>query len=281
MAEFGRVLVTRHPETVSNVEHFFSGRMDVALTERGRAQAREAAEAIAAWGPERIFTSPLSRCRAIADDAAARLGLEPVVDERLVEIEFGAIEGIRLDQLAARGYRFPWPIEDGRTVPAPGAESFEDLIARARSFVDYVATLPGKTSCITHGGLSRALFAAVYDEPVDTFWNHMIVNVASAVFVSNGSRLMLQTAGLMPSELKARAERGFVPGGDVGSTSLSMGPATQGQEPRIAAPSGPSAGLAGSSEIPAEPSADPEGPLTGPEGFSASPVHHSTEDQGA
>ena len=216
MAEFGRVLITRHPETVSNVEHFFSGRMDVALTDRGRRQAVQAAEAIAAWRPDRILTSPLSRCRAIADDAAARLGIVPVVDDRLVEIEFGAIEGVRLDKIRELGYEFPWPIRGGKTDPAPGAESFEDLIARARSLVDYVATLPGKTSCVTHGGLSRAIFAAVYDEPLDRFWNHVIVNVSSMVYVSDGSRLSLQTAGLMPDELKARAELGFVPGGDVG-----------------------------------------------------------------
>ena len=152
MAEFGRVLITRHPETVSNVEHFFSGRMDVALTDRGRRQAVQAAEAIAAWRPDRILTSPLSRCRAIADDAAARLGIEPVVDDRLVEIEFGAIEGVRLDKIRELG----------------------------------------------------------------RFWNHVIVNVSSMVYVSDGSRLSLQTAGLMPDELKARAELGFVPGGDVG-----------------------------------------------------------------
>lgn len=230
MAEFGRVTFTRHPETVSNIEKFFSGRLDVSLTERGREQARRAAEAIAAWGPDRIVTSPLTRCRAIADEAARLLGLEAQVDERLVEIEFGAIEGIGIADLPERGYQFPWPVVDGRSVPAPGAESFESLIARARSFVDWVATQPGKTSCVTHGGLTRAIFAAVYDEPVDRFWNHVFVNVSTQVFVSDGSRLSLQSSGLTPEELRARALSGYVPGGDVGAVTpepeddLSVGP---------------------------------------------------------
>ena len=30
-----RVLFMRHPETVSNTQHFFSGRLDVPLTEHG------------------------------------------------------------------------------------------------------------------------------------------------------------------------------------------------------------------------------------------------------
>lgn len=223
MAEFGRVTFTRHPETVSNVEHFFSGRLDVDLTEAGRGQAVRAAEAIAAWRPKRIVTSPLSRCRAVADRAARLLGIEPVVDDRLIEIEFGEIEGIRLSELSSRGYEFPWPVVDGHTVPAPGAESFEDLIARARSFVDWVATQPGKTSCVTHGGLTRAIFAAVYDEPVTSFWNHVFVNVSTQVFVSDGHRLVLQSSGLTPEELRARAESGYVPGGDVGALGARPG----------------------------------------------------------
>ena len=219
VAEFGRVLLTRHPETVSNVKRFYSGRLDVGLTPEGEAQAKRAAHAIAAWKPERIFTSPLSRCRAVADAAAAELGIEAVVDERLVEIEFGAVEGLAVGKLAEHGFTFPWPLVDGVSQPAEGAESFEELIVRARSFVDWVATLPGKTSCVSHGGLTRAFFAAVYDIPVERFWNRTIVNVSSQVFVSDGKRLSLQSAGLTPEELLARAEAGFVPSGDVGALS--------------------------------------------------------------
>ena len=222
MAEFGRVIVTRHPETLNNAEHTYSGRRDVALTECGRSQATQAAEAISAWKPERIVTSPLQRCRAIADKAAQNLGLEPMVDERLIEIDFGAIEGVKVSEVKSHGFEFPWPIVDGRSVPAPGGESFEDLIARARSFVDWVSTQPGKTACVTHGGLSRAIFAAVYDESVERFWNRVIVNVSTQVFVSDGTSLALQSAGLSPDELTLRAESGYVPGGDIASSTAEL-----------------------------------------------------------
>lgn len=221
MAEFGRVLFMRHPQTVSNVEHFFSGRLDVGLSELGKRQAAEAADALVAWRPDRIVTSPLSRCHAIADAAAEALGIEVIEDERLIEIEFGAIEGVPVAELSERGFTFPWPIVDGHSVTAEGGESFEELIARARSFVSWVATQPGKTACVTHGGLTRAVFAAVYDIPVERFWYHVFVNVSSQVFVSNGRHLVLQTSGLLPAELKARAELGLVPAGDIG-TSLAL-----------------------------------------------------------
>ena len=211
MAEFGRVIFMRHPQTEFNNTGKLSGRIDVGLSDYGREQAARAASAIIAWRPDRIITSPLSRCHAIADAAAKELGLTPIEDERIIELDFGEAEGIEKDRLPEMGLRFPWEIVDGHSVAAPRAETFEQLIERAKGFVDHVATLPGKTVCVTHGGFSRAVFAAVYREPVELFWDRVIPNVSSQVFVSNGRRLALQTAGLTPEELHRRADAGYVP----------------------------------------------------------------------
>lgn len=211
MGEYGRVLFMRHPRTVFNDTGLLSGHIDVELSEAGVSQAHRAAAALAAWRPDRILCSPLRRCRAIADEAAAALGQDVIVDERLIELDFGPLEGVEKAALEQQGLSFPWQIVDGRSVAAPGAETFEQLIERAGHFVDYVATLPGKTACVTHGGFSRAVFAAAYHEPVELFWDRVIPNVSSQVFVSNGRRLALQTAGLTPEELHRRADANFVP----------------------------------------------------------------------
>lgn len=217
MASHGRVLFMRHPETVSNVEQYFSGRRDVRLSEKGEHEAARAAQALVAWKPDTIVSSPLSRCRAIADVAARELGLEVVVDERLIEIDFGSVEGVTKADLPKLGITFPWPIVDGASRPAEGAESFEHLIERASSFVGWVSGLAGKTACVTHGGLTRAIFAAVYGEDLTRFWNRVIPNVSSQVFVSDGSWLSLQSAGLTPEELTSRSRAGYVPGDAVGA----------------------------------------------------------------
>lgn len=217
MAEFGRVLFMRHPRTVFNDTGLLSGHIDVGLSEAGVSQAHRAAAAVAAWRPDRILCSPLKRCRAIADEAAEALGQDVIVDERLIELDFGPLEGIAKAELERQGYSFPWSIVDGHSVAPDGAETFESLIERAGGFVDYVATLPGKTACITHGGFSRAVFAAVYHEPVELFWDRVVPNVSSQVFVSNGTRLALQTAGLTPEELHRRADANFVPHDSVSS----------------------------------------------------------------
>lgn len=206
-----RVLFIRHPETLGNTRHFFSGRLDVDLTPEGEAQRDRAIQALVAWEPDRVYTSPLKRCRAIAEPVAEKLGVPLVVDDRLIEIDFGVIESKTSEEAAQMGLAFPWPIVDGRSVPCEGGESYEHIIERARGFIEHAVTLVGKTACVTHGGFTRAIFAAAYGEDVDRFWFRVVPNVSSQVFVSKGGRLRLQSCGISPEELEMRANHHFVP----------------------------------------------------------------------
>lgn len=206
-ADFGEIMFMRHPETVANVEDFFSGQKDVDFTPEGEAQLARAIEAAKAWAPERIFTSPLARTRAIAEPVAEALGVPVEVDERLIELNFGPLEAVNVAEAAKQGIYFPWPFdENGVSQPAEGAESFEHIIDRAKSFVDSVAQYPGKTLCITHGGFTRALFAAVYAIPATHAWDFEVFNVTSQLFFSNGKKLSLYSCGLTPEEVIARSK---------------------------------------------------------------------------
>lgn len=200
-----RVLVMRHPETVANVEHWFSGRRDVNLTPAGDAQRLRAIEALVAWGPDRIWCSPLCRCLSIAAVAAERLGMETEVDERLAEIEFGRIEGVTWEEMHEMGYRFPWPIgSDGRSRPCPGGESFEGLVARAGAVLESLRPLPGRTALVTHGGFTRGLLCAAYGGSLSDFWHMTIPNVASQVLTTDGRTFSLEAFGLTPEEVERR-----------------------------------------------------------------------------
>lgn len=200
------VLFMRHPETLGNTAHLYSGRKNVELSDCGAAQCARAVQALVAWRPDRIVTSPLVRCRSIAFGAALCLGLEPEVDERLIEIDFGALEGLTARQGREAGLLFPWPIgPDGRSRPAPGAESFEHLMGRAADFLEDARAFEGRVACVTHGGMTRALLGAAYGMDVDRFWDMSIDNVSSQIFVGNGSsRLMVSAMGLSPEEVAGR-----------------------------------------------------------------------------
>jgi broad specificity phosphatase PhoE len=195
----------RHPQTQANIAHVLSGREDVDLTKEGEHQLFRAAKALAAWKPERIWVSPLSRCKAIGEEAASALGIACEVHEDLAEIEFGPAQDLTTAELEKMGYIFPWAIgPDGRSQAPEGAESFEELIARGARLLDSLRPLTGRTACITHGGFTRALLAAVFHTPLDTFWNIHVPNVSSQVLTCDGRDFRLEALGLAPEEVMGR-----------------------------------------------------------------------------
>lgn len=202
----GEILFMRHPQTVGNVAHLYSGRRNVELSDLGAAQCARAVQALVAWRPDTILTSPLVRCRSIAFGAALCLGMRPVIDDRLIEIDFGVLEGLTAQEARERAIAFPWPVgPDGHSVPATGGESFEHLMERASSLLAYAATLPGRTACVTHGGFMRLLLAAVYGMDLGRFWEMEIDNVSSLLFSVGEDRVArLCALGLTPAEVAAR-----------------------------------------------------------------------------
>ena len=201
-----RILVMRHPETVANTEKFLSGRKDVELTPAGERQLMQAIEAVVAWRPDRVWSSPLLRCQAIGKEAAFRLGVPFEVHTNLQEIEFGSVQDAKFAEVAAMGYPFPWRIDqNGHSVAAPGAEDFEHLRVRAKALLEELRPLEGRTACVTHGGFTRGLLGAVFDTPLDTFWNISISNVSSQVLTCDGTTFRLAALGLAPQEVVARS----------------------------------------------------------------------------
>lgn len=120
----------RHGETAPNVAGVFLGRADPPLTRRG---ARQAAW-LAAHLPlaDRVISSPLDRARRTAD----ALGAPVEVDERWVELDYGALEG-RHPSSVPKAVRDRW-FTDTSYRP-DGGESLADLGARVRAACDDLA----------------------------------------------------------------------------------------------------------------------------------------------
>jgi probable phosphoglycerate mutase len=99
------LVLVRHGETALTRERRFSGRggSDPGLNEDGRAQARATAEWLAplAGQVEVMLTSPLRRTVETAEVIAARLGLQPAVEEALAESGFGTWDGKTYAEVAA------------------------------------------------------------------------------------------------------------------------------------------------------------------------------------
>jgi probable phosphoglycerate mutase len=140
----------------------YSGRADIPLTATGAEQARLAGQMLAGAGVDAIYASPLVRAqetgRAIARATGAPLRVEP----RLIEVDYGPIEG--LDRVSARdrfGDGFQAWRDDPYGSPLPGMEPLGDALARAR---DATADAIAGHDCpvlVGHQGILRLVLVAL------------------------------------------------------------------------------------------------------------------------
>ncbi|RAO35980.1 Phosphoglycerate mutase (2,3-diphosphoglycerate- independent) [Micromonospora noduli] len=145
-----RLILVRHGETPYTEQRRYSGRGDVPLSERGRAQARATGTRVAELAPSvaAVLSSPLSRCTATAASIAEALGGDVPVrtEDDLIECDFGQWEGRTFAEV-----RQQWPGEmdawlaSPRIAP-PGGESFTQVAERAHRVISGLLTAyPGET----------------------------------------------------------------------------------------------------------------------------------------
>lgn len=95
-----QLIFVRHGETNSNSNGLLHGRTDIPLTQVGERQARLVGNHLSSLTEiSSIYTSPLKRAHATAEQIGSQVGLSPVVDPRLTEFDFGDLEGLTFDDL--------------------------------------------------------------------------------------------------------------------------------------------------------------------------------------
>lgn len=125
-----RMILLRHGQTPLSVERRYSGHGDPALTEAGLAQARAAAQRLAAQPVAAVVTSPLQRARTTAGLVAEAVGGEAEVVDDLIETDFGSWEGLTFIEAAERDPELHRRWLGDPSVPAPAGESFERVAER-------------------------------------------------------------------------------------------------------------------------------------------------------
>jgi broad specificity phosphatase PhoE len=109
-------------------------------------------EIVANGPPDKLYSSPLVRCRALAEAVAERLGLNVVFDPRLQERHFGSWELRPWDEIYAEtGDAMLGMLADPSGWRPPGGETTFELRDRVLA---WYAAFPthGDIIAITHGG---------------------------------------------------------------------------------------------------------------------------------
>jgi len=153
------VSLIRHGQTQGNLERRYIGSTDQPLCAKGReALAGKHVPAV-----EKVYTSPLRRCRETAALLYPDIPQEVVEDLR--ECDFGAFEGHTYEELKDDPAYRAWLDTAGRSAP-PDGEGKADMARRTLAAFRAIAARHGpedKIALVVHGGTLMALLEALED----------------------------------------------------------------------------------------------------------------------
>jgi 2,3-bisphosphoglycerate-dependent phosphoglycerate mutase len=126
------VVFETHSTSEDNERGVGTGWLGGTLSTTGRAQATSLAARRRNDGIDRVYTSDLNRAVETAEIAFAGTGIPVVLDWRLRECDYGALNGVPRTVLDAER---PRRIDQ----PFPGGESWREAVTRVGDFLDDLA----------------------------------------------------------------------------------------------------------------------------------------------
>ena len=170
------VILLRHGRSTSNTAHTLAGRSEgVDLDDKGREQAAGVVARVADLPIKALIRSPLLRCERTLEPLAEKLNLQPVVEERLVEVDYGAWTGRKISELVKEPL---WAVVQQQPSAAifPDGEGLAHVQSRAVAAVrDHDRRLAeehgGDTLWVacTHGDVIKSVLADALGTHLDTF----------------------------------------------------------------------------------------------------------------
>jgi probable phosphomutase (TIGR03848 family) len=174
------VILLRHGRSTSNTAGILAGRSEgVDLDDKGREQAAGLIDRIGDLRIRALVSSPLLRCRRTIEPLAEALCLEPLIDERLAEVDYGEWTGRKIGELTKEPL---WGVVQAHPSAAvfPGGEGLAQVQARAvaavrehdrRLALQYGEEHGGDALWVacTHGDVIKSVVADAYGMHLDGF----------------------------------------------------------------------------------------------------------------
>ncbi|KOX99935.1 histidine phosphatase family protein [Pseudomonas nunensis] len=170
------VRLVRHGESAANAGAATLDHASIPITKKGIEQAKRVAKSVDRT-PELIVSSPFSRARATADATVSVLPDAPF--ETWPIEEFAYLDPTRCVNTTV-GQRKAWVEQywtnaDPSYIDGEGAESFLEFVARARSFLDRLATHPAQDILVfSHGQFLNAVAWLIERKPLQADAQTMI-----------------------------------------------------------------------------------------------------------
>ena len=183
------IYIIRHGQTELNSRGVLQGRSDYPLNEKGFAQAKEAAEKLRDISFAAVWSSPLLRALQTAKIVAP--GLAPVVDKRLLEMDYGPYEGADLHNLPQEVITF---FRDFVHNPAPrGMEPLEAVVRRAGAFMEEHCRSEENILISTHAIAMKGILEYLTPDSNGAYWSKYIGNCEVYITSFQNGRFLVPT----------------------------------------------------------------------------------------
>lgn len=169
----GRIILVRHGAPIAAAKGVVYGKLDVGLSEDGKAQIAETVRWLKKIDLSAIYASPRIRAAESAKLAAAQFGLHVAVENRFAEIDFGDFEGASYDDVKNR---FPEIYDLWMTRPTevefPNGESFSAMRRRVlKAIKELTMRHTNQTAAVfSHGGVNRIVLAEALSLPTENLF---------------------------------------------------------------------------------------------------------------
>ncbi len=193
------IILVRHGETDSNIRGTYCGWTDRELNERGKAQAKRAAEILKADKLDAIYASPLKRAYGTASIINQAHNIDIIVDERLKEQNFGEWEDLTYAEIVGK-----YPEEcvkwrsDWMNYCIKGGENPAQVYGRISDFIDTAAGAykSGTILVVTHLGCIRMILAHMLGMSMEGFWRFRVDNSGISRLAVNDGYAYLKALNL-------------------------------------------------------------------------------------
>ena len=168
-----KLYIIRHGQTAWNKEEVFRGTKDIPLNEVGLKEANALGAYLESTPFDALYTSPLSRARQTAQAVADAVGLTPVVEPNLIDLDFGAWQGVSHKEVKEK---YPDLYQTWVSEPAqarfPGGESLNDVLNRIRTLLTMLLEKHpnGTVAVFTHRVVCKVLICHLLGLELDHFW---------------------------------------------------------------------------------------------------------------
>ena len=186
-----KFILVRHGQSKANEGGYLAGVTDVPLSSLGEKQAKAASEYILnKYTVDVIYSSPLERACNTVKGVADALNLPIIKDDKLMELDFGDLEGLTLEDIKINhdNEYSRWAKDPGVFVPQ-GGEPMAHLQERVVEKLKEIAEIEGEKTVLigSHSSVIRALQCYVQNLPLTKMKNTpWVVNASIAEFNFDG-----------------------------------------------------------------------------------------------